>query len=117
MSRVDLDAQRASFNTEFSGASENIAVGNGEYWGPYYPLRWGQWQKAWQAALASQAPAVQQGDAEDAPELDALLTVFDIGLAFALCHRDFGDTRNAVKKLQQDFIVLRAAIDAARKEK
>lgn len=46
-------------------------------------------------------------------ELETELTVFDMGLGFALCHSEFSDTRNAVKKLQSDFTKLRALIRTA----
>lgn len=41
-------------------------------------------------------------------ELADAMTVFDMGLGFALCHRDFSATRDAVKKLQEDFKEIRA---------
>jgi hypothetical protein len=59
------------------------------------------------AALASQVQAAPVGAVDD---LETLLTTFDMGLGFALCHRDFADTRNAVKQLQEDFSAIRAAI-------
>jgi hypothetical protein len=70
-------------------------------------------------ALASQQPAAapdrSRVNGNDAPavlddELQALLTTFDMGLGFALCHRDFSDTRNAVKQLQRDFTEIRSAL-------
>jgi hypothetical protein len=43
-------------------------------------------------------------------DLETALNVFDIGLSFALCHKDFGPTRQAVKELQSDFKAIRALI-------
>ena len=45
-------------------------------------------------------------------DLQTALAVFDMGLGFALCHRYFGDTRNAVKTLQSDFSAIRAMLAA-----
>lgn len=64
-------------------------------------------------------PAGTVGEAYTAPpaavqpdsNLQTALTVFDMGLGFALCHRDFAEMRNAVKKLQQDFTAIRAMVD------
>lgn len=54
-----------------------------------------------------------EGSAQVASDdLKTALTVFDMGLGFALCHRDFGATREAVKKLQKDFEAIRARIAA-----
>jgi len=59
-------------------------------------------------ALAERALQPEEGQALPDGELslDQLMKVFDMGLGFALCHRDFTDTRNAVKKLQEDFKVI-----------
>lgn len=53
---------------------------------------------------------VQQGGELPQDDVETLLTVFDMGLSFALCHRDFGDMRKAVKELQTDFTAIRAAL-------
>lgn len=45
-------------------------------------------------------------------DLQTALTVFDMGLGFALCHRDAADVRIAVKKLQSDFVSICAMIAA-----
>lgn len=59
-------------------------------------------------ALAERALEPQGQTLPDDGELslDQLMKVFDMGLGFALCHRDFLDTRNAIKKLQADFKVI-----------
>jgi len=62
------------------------------------------------AAALYAAPAQPVAVPDD--DLQTALTVFDMGLGFALCHRDFGDMRNAVKKLQSDFIAIRALVAA-----
>lgn len=49
----------------------------------------------------------------DGNELQTAITVFDMGLAFALCHSNFTDTRNAIKKLQADFNGIRDMLSAA----
>lgn len=73
------------------------------------------WAKCWAAYnFGMHRPAVAQpSEAAQPGELQSLLTVFDMGLGFALCHRDFSETRNAIKKLQQDFTEIRIAISAA----
>ena len=56
-----------------------------------------------------------------APATDVLLSdglstaikVFDIGLGFALCHRDRDSMIEAVEKLQTDFTAVRNLIEAA----
>lgn len=61
------------------------------------------------AAQAGQVASVPSAVAVP-EELDVALTVFDMGLGFALCHRDFGSIRAAVKKLQEDFTAIRKMI-------
>lgn len=85
------------------------------------PVLWNNLKAAlWpaiQCYIASTTPAAIQHSEqrETVPageELETALTVFDMGLSFALCHKDFGATRNAVKKLQADFNVIRSLIAA-----
>lgn len=59
-------------------------------------------RKAERALQPEEGRALPDGELS----LDQLMKVFDMGLGFALCHRDFTDTRNAVKKLQEDFKVI-----------
>lgn len=40
-------------------------------------------------------------------KLNTALTVFSLGLDFALCHRDFDATRDAIKQLKKDFEEIR----------
>lgn len=61
-------------------------------------------------SVPAATPAIQQEGAALDADLQTMLTVFDMGLGFALCHRDFSETRNAVKKLQLDFTEIRAAL-------
>lgn len=56
-------------------------------------------------AMGAQPAAVQPDS-----DLQTALTVFDMGIGFALCHRDFADMRNAVKKLQEDFTAIRSMV-------
>lgn len=76
-----------------------------------------EWNELWDALLAA-APAAPLATPADAgagltdDELDTALTVFDMGLGFALCHRDFSDTRAAIKELQKNFTAIRAMLAA-----
>lgn len=63
-----------------------------------------------EATAAAAAPAASSSAAPS--DLQTALTVFDMGLSFALCHKDFGATREAVKKLQADFDAIQAMLAA-----
>lgn len=43
--------------------------------------------------------------------LTTFLAVFEMGLMFANCHRDFGGTRNAVNELQKDFTAFKEEVE------
>lgn len=82
----------------------------------------GQWQQAAAYAMSADNCAVQptpaQGDAVpvNSDALATMLTVFDMGLGFALCHHGFAETRNAIKDLQKDFTEIRIAVANATRQ-
>ena len=69
-----------------------------------------------QETINAKRAAAPQEAKPVADDLETALTVFDMGLGFALCHRYFGDTRNAIKKLQADFTAIRSMLAAAPQE-
>jgi len=68
--------------------------------------------------LFAAQPTPAQGDAVpvNSDALATMLTVFDMGLGFALCHHGFAETRNAIKDLQKDFTEIRIAVANATRQ-